>query len=412
MDKLERISRRISSGQSGQSGQLRTAGKIEFVKDTGPIRRDIRVKDFDWTPDSLRNLAKILWATQRSHSYAMSAYRLFSKMPSAEFSPDGMLGGRGYIQHVKEMRSGLANAVEMLSSFTDTVHDEVNGQHWKSAEDAAPAVQPMVQDAEAVKANPEQFVEGELETMDPSSTEEPPVVSNPDPDDMNPQIDGPSEEDEEEETESESDDGFAQMAAKLVKPKVAEAKLPTDETDQKQGKTESEMTMHTTAPDHGSYASAVRRVLKAHELRYAAARKADSSLPLSTLPGPRVEHIGPGNAEEVWSSDDPLGEGMGSGVNTTKPLEEDWCSDGISGYEDPTSGDESVLKVSAKVAAGYSWLPGADNNKMMPYYDRSVTPDQEAWMRENNKPDVPKGIGPQKPPRTRRDEYWEGLRPE
>ena len=411
MDKLERIARRIASGKPGT---VRTAGKIEFIRDQGPIRRDIRVKDFDWSPDSLRNLAKILWATQRAHSYAMSAYRLFSKMPSAEFSPDGMLGGRGYIQNVKDMRSSLAGAVETLSAFTDTVHDEVNGQHWQTAEEAAPTVQPMVKDAEAVKANPEQFVENELEDVEPD------VVANPDAGALNPVIEEPevSAEDEEEDDGAGGEDAaFSQMAAKLAKPKkVSKSQLPTDESEQKQGKTEVEMTMNTTTPDHGSYASAVERVLRAHERRYASSRTAggDSAIPQGDLPGPRVEHVGPGETEEGWASDDVMGEALGGGVNMSKPLMEDWTADGVSGYEDPTSGDESVLKISRKIAAekNYSWLPGADNAMSMPYYDRSVTPEQEAWMREHNQPPLPAGIGPQQPQRPRRDEYWEALREE
>src|SRR5271169_2011957 len=124
----------IASRVAGLSiGKLRTAGAIEFIKDKGPVRRDVRVEDFSWSPESLGELAKILWASQRAHSYAMAAFRLFSKIPSSQISPDGLLGGRGYIQNIKEMRTSLAQAAEVLSSFTDTVDDEINAPHWKSA---------------------------------------------------------------------------------------------------------------------------------------------------------------------------------------------------------------------------------------------------------------------------------------
>ena len=79
--------------ESDVKGSVRTAGQIEFKKDRGPIRRDIRAPGFKWSPESLRNLAKILWAIQRSNSYTMAAYRVFSKMNSSDFSPDGLLGG-------------------------------------------------------------------------------------------------------------------------------------------------------------------------------------------------------------------------------------------------------------------------------------------------------------------------------
>src|SRR5689334_19808218 len=98
-DLFRRIATTVSHIKPMHAHNRRIGGRIEFVRDQGPVRRDIRVKDFDWSPECLRNLAKILWAAQRAHSYAMSSYRLFSKMPSASFSPDGMLGGKGYIQN-------------------------------------------------------------------------------------------------------------------------------------------------------------------------------------------------------------------------------------------------------------------------------------------------------------------------
>src|SRR4051812_38185676 len=97
-DKLLSIAARVANLKSPYSHNVRTSGRVEFIKDTGPVRRDIRVEGFEWSPESLRALAKILWAAQRSHSYAISALRNFSKMPSSQISPDGLLGGRGYIQ--------------------------------------------------------------------------------------------------------------------------------------------------------------------------------------------------------------------------------------------------------------------------------------------------------------------------
>ena len=429
---------------------VRTAGRVEFVKDTGPIRRDIRVKDFEWTSESLQNLAKILWAAQRAHSYAISAYRLFSKMPSAQFSPDGMLGGRGYIQNVKDMRNGLSQAVEVLSAFTDTIHDEVNADHWADIDDST-SIKPMVDDIDQIKENPEDFIEGEFDQvtseefddidgleldeseLDPDedsededseesgsswdeedldgedseddSEDEEEDLENPDADELNHLID-------KDDSDDSGDSSFSQMAANVAKKmKVSEAKLPSDDSEQKLGKTEVEMTMHTVSPDHGSYASAITRVMKAQEARVASIKLAggDSAIPQSDLSGPRVEHVGPGETEEGWASDDPMGNNLGGGVNTSVPVYEDWCADGISGYEDPTSGDSSVLQISSRLAAGYSWLPGADNNKLMPYYTLGISDEEEEWMRTHNQPDMPAGIGPQKPAKPRSDPYWNSL---
>lgn len=418
---LDKIARRVASGP----GSVRTAGKIEFVKDQGPIRRDLRAQGFEWSPDALRNLAKIHWAIQRGHSYSMAALRLMSKMPSSQFSPDGLLGGRGYIQAVKDMRNGLGQAVEVLSSFADTVYDEINADHWNTAgsEDAAAA--DLVQDAAQVKANPEEFVDqeykGDGEFLDPQEVthddgeeEEEEPIENPDPDDYNPEYEAPAADDDE-------DDGYSQIQMASAptrrpelmggsdgnepKPKARpSSQLPTDSSDQGQGKSEGEILINTTTPAHGNYASAVHQMLVNHELKY---RRASSIEP-STLPGPRVEHIGPGETVDNWASDDPTGEGLSSGTNESTPLLDDWTGDGVTGYDNVTDGDSGALKVSSRVAREcYSWLPGANNDRNLNYYERGLTDEDVAWMRQNAAPEMPPGIG--KPPKVKPviDHLWD-----
>lgn len=412
-DKLLEIAQRLAP----KSGNTRTAGVVEFRKDVGPVRRDIRVEGFEWSPESLRSLAKILWAAQRSHSYAISALRMFSKTPSSQISPDGLLGGRGYIQQIKDMRTVLAQSIEGLSSFSDTLHDEINAAHWKDANAESGPIQEIVQDAESVKANPEEFVEdqydaaaieGDWNTEDgefddsqnPTPDEEEEPLANPDPDEYNPEFE------EEEEDDEENEYGFNQQAGSfsdaedlkaIVSPKSDKNKpgpsLPTDTSDQKQGKSEVESVMNTTTLDHGSYSSSIAIIMNRGVERTAASHISDSSVDPGSLPGPRIEHVGPGASEtgfwgDGYGSDDPAGEDLSSGVNVTDPIYEDWCADGVTGYDNVTDGDTSVLKISSS----YSWLPGANNDLNMNYYERGLSAADMDWMRDNASPPMPPGI--------------------
>lgn len=351
---------KIASRLAG--GSVRTAGKIEFVKDTGPLRRDIRMQGFSWSPDSLRNLAKILWAAQRSQSFAISALRLFSRMPSSEFSPDGLLGGRGYIQNVKEMRSSLSNAVEVLSAFTDTIHDEVNAEHWNRVE--GPEVENIVQDAEQVKANPEQYVEQEFADSDASSDVDPSEF-NPSSEGMNPVVDSSDPEGEESlPTGGGYGDGFHQMSS---------------------------------GPRRPNYDQAIHRITR----RLA-------SLPTGETVLPKVDHIGPAegseaghfNKEDVWPSDDPIGEGF----SQFDHLLEDGMRDGVTG-DSGTDGDETVFKVSRKLS-NYSLLPGVPNDKPMNYYQPGLTDEDLAWMKANNQPDVQSDPDSEKKTADSTDPLW------
>lgn len=329
----------IASAVSKTSSISRTAGKVEFVKDTGPIRRDLRVKDFEYSPDCLRTLAKILWATQRAQSYSMSALRLFSKMPSIEFSPDGLLGGSGYIQSIKDMRASFAAATEALSGITDTIHDEISGSHWNTAEETtSPEVQPVLDDANQIKTNPDSFVEDEFESVSnedfdgESDDPEEDTIENPSADGLNPEVEDDDSDDDEETNPFGA--GFDQQASTLdraIKNVLS-----------------------------GRFSGAVNKALRYQESRLASR---DDTIGERGVP-----------KEEEWASDDPAGQGMGSGTNETTDL---YDYDGLDSY----------ASIAMEVMS-YSLLPGMNNDKIMPIYDKNLSDEEIAYMIANSKPEL------------------------
>ena len=91
------------------------------------------------------------------------------KVKSRKVSPDGSLGGKGYIQKIPDMRRGLMNCVESLSGFTDTLFDEVNGPHWHPEQLPAPEkeeLEEIVEDVQEIRADPEGFAEEQQEEDD------------------------------------------------------------------------------------------------------------------------------------------------------------------------------------------------------------------------------------------------------
>ena len=364
---FNRMARRINS-----SGRIHTAGRIEFVRDQGPIRRDLRAKGFKFTPKILKDLAKVLWATERAHSYSMAALRLFSKTPASEISPDGLLGGRGYIQQIKEMRSNLSQAVEVLSSFSDTIHDEVNADHWSTANENEPEVEEIVEQANAVKANPEQYVEQQFEQQLPEVSEDFNQISNPNSEELNPIVENKSEWD------------WESLDQSPVQVQSSEKEI-----------------------NHP-------KGLKNFNLEDLNGLVSSSSIPVETLSGPRVKHIGPGESDEEFGyytddNDRPSDDQLGEGFSSFEPVYRDWDVDenAVSGYENSTDGDQ--FKQSAAKVANYSWLPGSRNEKLMPYYDRNMTDEDIAWMRENDSPVPPKDLAPL-PTKILPGKLWESRR--
>lgn len=155
----------------------KTAGEVRFVKDRGgdksewawnspgPTEREIG-EDFVFNPRHLKPMAQVLRSSLMALGHATSAHSRLVKLKSRNVSPDGNLGGRGYIQKIPDMRRQLMNCIEVLSAMSDTLYDELSAPHWNPAEDTLDArdreeVREIVEDAEEIKEDPEGWAQEE-----------------------------------------------------------------------------------------------------------------------------------------------------------------------------------------------------------------------------------------------------------
>lgn len=158
------------------SRPTKTAGEVRFVKDRGgdksewawatpgPSQREIG--QFTFNPKFLKPLAQTLRSTLMALGHATSAHARLVKIKSRNVSPDGALGGRGYIQKISDMRRQLMNVIEVLSASSDTLYDELNAPHWSDEEDHLDSrdrdeVREIIEDAENIKEDPEGWAEEE-----------------------------------------------------------------------------------------------------------------------------------------------------------------------------------------------------------------------------------------------------------
>lgn len=349
---IETLRRHIrASEQDGLKAQMKGAGlEDDDVRVAGPARHDHEggastmrrniPKDYDYDPAAMKPLAQMLWALSIGLGHAMTAHRQFTKLKSATISPDGLLGGRGYVMSVKEIRQTLHDACEAISSVSDTVHDELHGPHWRSklaeleGQDVE-SVERLVGEAERVLENPEEeaFVQDGIDKAESQGEQaelEQSEVGNPESDERfekpkpPPQIIG-DDDDDEDEDEDEGDDDPG-------------AKMPDGE-----GLADSKVPIKTAS---SADARLFRRV---------AARFADSSLPVETLPGgPRVQHLDRGDVDQTgpfgsynssdphstpdgWSRTDGVGDDFDADEWDDSPLEKIAESLAPGRYTDPTS---------------------------------------------------------------------------
>lgn len=59
------------------------------------------------------------------------ANNTFSSCKSSQISPDGKLGGKGYVLSIRDIRESFGNIMNSMSELIDTFHDEVNSPYLK-----------------------------------------------------------------------------------------------------------------------------------------------------------------------------------------------------------------------------------------------------------------------------------------
>jgi len=243
----------------------------------GPGDRKIP-KGHEFDARSLKPLSRALFSASVALGHSVAAYKEFARVKSSSVSPDGMLGGRGYVMSVKDVRAQLQQACETLSAITDTLFDEITAPHWKPKmaeldDNESEDISELVGEASHAIEDPEAYGEKDIK-----------------------------------EVESRNDKGDKGPASKLPE---------TGGTDSSPAEP---FAAGSGGPDAMKHAS----LIEDWKAPSAVSKHANSSLPVTTLPGPRVDHLdrgeqtGPGGS---YNQDEDSVVGWGNG-----PREGDYTS--------------------------------------------------------------------------------------
>jgi len=157
----------------------KAADKKETAK--GVLKREI--EGFDYDPSKATILKKALHNINVSLGTMISAMKDLSILRGSDITPDGMLGGRGFIMPFREVKEKISTAITELSNVTDTLADELTNPKWglnpvekKKVKEENQVIEEEVQEMEEVVPD---------ESTKETNLDEAPEV-NPDLEDVNP----------------------------------------------------------------------------------------------------------------------------------------------------------------------------------------------------------------------------------
>jgi len=129
--------------------------RIAATKANG-LRREIP-EDFKYNKKKLKHLQHVLHNVNVSLGTLISALAEISRVKGRDLSPDGLLGGLGYILPVKDIKQTLITSVHQLGDVADTIADELTNPRWNVEDDAD--VKKVIKEKEEVEEQVEEQIE-------------------------------------------------------------------------------------------------------------------------------------------------------------------------------------------------------------------------------------------------------------
>jgi len=108
------------------------SSRIATTKSSGGGRREIP-DDYKYNPKKAKHLKRILHNVSVALGTLTSSLNEFSRVKGPDLSPDGRLGGVGYIMALTDIKQTINGAVHSLSTVADCIADELNNPKWAVA---------------------------------------------------------------------------------------------------------------------------------------------------------------------------------------------------------------------------------------------------------------------------------------
>lgn len=140
----------------------------ELLKTAATQRREIP-DDFKYNPKKLKHLKHILHNVTVALGTLTSCLNEMSKIKGPDVSPDGLLGGVGYIMPLKDIKQTINTAVHNLGNVADSIADELTNPRW-SIKDKE--VDKLIKEKEKVEEKVEEVEEEEVNPEDLVTAEE------------------------------------------------------------------------------------------------------------------------------------------------------------------------------------------------------------------------------------------------
>lgn len=144
---------------AANSSKIKTESK---KKTNGSLERN--TDGFEYDKSKANVLKKALHNLNVSLGTLISAMKDLALIRGSDLTPDGQLGGRGFIMSFRDIKAAVNEAVNNISDVTDTLADELTNPKWGLTKTE---VKKVKQEKKNVEDKVEEIDEKELEEKKP-----------------------------------------------------------------------------------------------------------------------------------------------------------------------------------------------------------------------------------------------------
>jgi len=124
----QRLTTRLAAMSEAADKKKKERERAQERTRGGELHRNL--DGFEYDPSKAAVLKKALHNANVSLGTLLAAMKELSLLRGSEITPDGMLGGRGFIMSFKDMKVKINEAITDLSDITDTLADELTNPKW------------------------------------------------------------------------------------------------------------------------------------------------------------------------------------------------------------------------------------------------------------------------------------------
>ena len=123
------------------------------AKKTKALKREL-AGTAPYKVNNIKYVVDMLTSVNTASASLARAGEILASISAHEISPDGLIGGRGYVMTIKDIRQDITAAINLVSDLNDSLSDELTNPKWELSPDDVDKYKEQAKSGQAMEELP------------------------------------------------------------------------------------------------------------------------------------------------------------------------------------------------------------------------------------------------------------------